>query len=87
MSVLATYNLKRHGSGTVDGIFVATGRTETAFTAKRNELKFTTGTTAIHGTTEGRVTTIKHAVNVFHDGCSGMCGIKDFLIMISNDSL
>ena len=68
-------NLKWHGGGAVNGIFVAAGRTETALAPERNKLVLTTGTTPIHGTAERRVSAIKHPVNGFHDGCPGMCGV------------
>lgn len=87
MSVLAMDNLKGHRSSPINGIFVAAGRTEATLAPERNKLKLTTGATAIHGTAKRRVTTVKHSVNVFHDSCSGVCSIKDFLIMISDYSL
>lgn len=87
MPVSRAYNLKRHGSGAFNGIFVATGWTETAFASERNEFIFTTGTTAVHGTAKRRVTAAEHTVNVFHNGGSGVCGIKDFFIMVSDNSL
>lgn len=80
-------NLKRHGSGTVNRVLVAAGGTETAFASEGNEFILTAGTAAIHSTTKGRVTTVEHTVNVFHDSGSGVCSIKYFFIMISDDSL
>ena len=37
MTMNTVHKLKRHSSSSINGIFSATGRTESAFTAKRNE--------------------------------------------------
>ena len=75
MSVWTFNYLERHGSGSVNGIFIATGRTKTAFAPKRYKFVFTTGATAVHGTAKRRVATIEHTVYVFHDGSSWVSGI------------
>ena len=38
VSVFHVDDFERHGGGSVNGIFVAAGRTETAFAAERNKL-------------------------------------------------
>ena len=57
MAVSAGKELKRHRSGTVDGIHVAAGRAKAAVAAKRDKFKFPTVGAAVHGTTKRRVTT------------------------------
>ncbi len=68
-------------------VFVSTGRTETAFTAERNEFKISTAWTSIHGTAVGRVTTMNHPVDVFNDGRTRMEFVNDVFIIISKDGL
>lgn len=72
MSVLDIYELKRHGSGTIDGVFIATSRTKTAFTAERNEFKVATVITAIHGTAKRGIATVDHFINIFYDRVTRM---------------
>ena len=80
-------DLKRHGSSTVDGIFGAAGRAESAVTAKGNKLESTTTATAIHCTAKRRITTSDHAVNIFDDSRAGMESINHFFIMIFENVL
>ena len=48
MTVSDINELKGHRGGAFYGIFVATGRAETAVTAERNEFEFSAVRTAIH---------------------------------------
>lgn len=80
-------DLKGHGSGTVNGVFRTAGGTETAVAAERDKFEFTALIAAIHGTTERRVTAVKHPVNVPDDGLPGMEDVKHFFIMVFKDVL
>lgn len=55
--------------------------------AERDKFKFPTFVTAIHGTAERRVTTVKHPVDIPEDGLPGMEEIKHFFIMVFEDVL
>ena len=55
MAVSAGKELKRHRSGTVDGIHVAAGRAKAAVAAKGNELPFCAVGTVVHCAAERRV--------------------------------
>ena len=72
VSVLNRDNLKRHSGSPVYGVHVTAGGTETGMASKRNELEIATESAAIHGATEGRVTTINHLINVLDDGSTRM---------------
>lgn len=87
VAVCDVQNLKGHGSSTVDGVFCTAGGTETAVAAERDKFKFSTFVTAIHGTAERRVTTVKHPVDIPDDGLPGMEEIKHFFIMVFEDVL
>lgn len=76
VAVLNIDDLKRHGSGAVDGIFGATSRAESAVTAKGNKLESATTVTAIHCATKRRIATSDHAVNIFNDCRTGMESIN-----------
>lgn len=87
VAVLDIDDLKRHGSGAVDGIFGATGRAESAVAAKGNKLESATTVTAIHCATKRRIATSDHAVNIFDDCRAGMESINHFFIMIFENVL
>lgn len=87
VAVLNVQNLKSHGGSTVNGIFCTAGGAETAVAAERDKFKFAAFVTGKHGTTERRVTTVKHPVNIPDDGLSGMEDIKHFFIMVSKNFL
>lgn len=87
MPVLDGNEFEGHGGSSVNGIFIATGRTETGFTAERDELEVAAGGAGIHGTSERRVTTMKHLVNVFNDGLTRMQSINHFFIIITKNIL
>ena len=87
MAVRDIHQLKGHTGSAFHGIFVTAGRTEAAVTAKRNKLKFATVGTAVHGTTEGWITTVDHLIEIFHLSISGMKRIFNFFIIVGKDSL
>lgn len=57
---------KGHGGSALHGIKVATGRTEAAVAAERDEFQLSTVRTAVHGTAKGRVTTVDHFIHVLY---------------------
>ncbi len=71
VTMLDIKDFKRHGSGTINGILIATSRTKSAFTAKRNKFISTT-TTNIHGTAEGGIPAVDHLFNIFNYRWAGM---------------
>lgn len=87
VSVRDVNQFKRHGSSTIHRVLVTAGGAETAVTAKRNELKFSTVRTAIHSATKGRITTVDHFFDIFHLRISGMKSIFDFFIIVCKDFL
>ena len=87
VSVFGIDNLKGHGGSAVNGIFIAAGRTEAAFTAERNKFKCATIRTAVHGTAKGRVAAVDHFIDIFHLSISGMKGIFNFFIIVSKNFL
>ena len=87
MSMLNIYHFKRHCSGSVNGIHVAAGRTETGMTTKDIKFKFTTIRTNIHGTTIRRVATMNHFFYILDDRVTRMLKINHFLIMVNKNFL
>ena len=78
---------KRHTGSTFHGIFVATGRTKATMATEGNKFKLSTMCADIHGTTESRVTTVDHFINIFHLSVSGMKSIFNFFIIVGKDFL
>ena len=58
---------KRHRGSALHGILIATGRAETAMTAKGDKLELSAFGTAVHSTTVGRIATVDHLIHVFND--------------------
>jgi len=87
MAMNAGNELTGHVERTKLVIFVATGRTKTAFTAERNKFKISTVRTAKHGTTIRGVTTMDHLVDIFNDSRTRMKFVNDVFIMIGKDGL
>ena len=56
-------------------------------TTKRNKLKVTTMSAAIHGTTKRRVTTVDHLIDAFHDNITRMKSILNYFIVIPKNFL
>ena len=59
--------LKGHRGSALHGILIATGRAETAMTAKGDKLELSAFGTAVHSTTVGRIATVDHLIHVFND--------------------
>lgn len=55
--------------------------------AERDKFKFPTLMTAIHGTTERRITTVEHPFNIPDDRLSGMQDVFHFFIVFFKDFL
>ena len=72
---------------TFHGILVTARGTETAVVAKRNGLKISTVWVAVHSTTQRRITTVYHLVDIFYLRSSGMKSIFNFFIIVGKDSL
>ena len=70
-----------------NGIFVAIGRTKATMATEGNKFKLSTMCADVHGTTEGRVTTVDHFINIFHLSVSGMKSIFNFFIIGGKDFL
>ena len=87
MSMFDGDEFKRHTGSAFHGVFIATGRTETAVAAERDKFKISTVSAGVHGTAKGRVATVNHFIYVFYLGPSGMKSIFDFLIIIGKNSL
>ena len=87
MAMDARNKLTGHMKRTKLVIFVATGRTKTAFAAKGNKFKISTVRTAIHGTTVRRITTMNHLVDIFNDSMTRMEFVNDMFIIIGKDRL
>ena len=82
MPVNALNDFEGHRSGTLDGIEIATGRTETAFTAKRNKFERTTRRTPVHSSAVRRIATMNHLFDVFENNRAGLESVLDFFIMV-----
>ena len=80
-------DFKRHTGSEFHGIFVATGRAETAVASEGDKFKLAAMGAAIHGTAKRWITTVDHLIDIFHLSRSGMEGIFDFFIVVSKDSL
>ena len=58
---------KGHRGSALHGIKVATGRTEAAVAAERDEFQLSAVRTAVHGTAKGGVATVDHFIYVFNN--------------------
>jgi hypothetical protein len=72
MSVRNIDNLKRHGGGSVNGIFHAAGRTKTAVASKGYKFERTTARASVHGAAIGRIPTVDHFIHVFNNRSTRM---------------
>ena len=75
MAVLDTDELERHTCGAFHSIFVPTGRTKAAVTAKRNKLEVTAVRAGVHGAAKGGIAAVDHLIDIFHLSISGMKSI------------
>lgn len=76
-----------HNSSSLNGIFVAAGRTETAMTTERNEFKTGTFGTGIHCAAIRRITAMDHFFYIFDHGRTRMKKVNHFFIVICKDFL
>ena len=72
MAMLNMNQFKGHTGSAFHGIFVATGRAETAVTAERNKLEVSAVGAAEHGTAERRIATMDHFIHVFNNRAAWM---------------
>ena len=82
MSVNALNDFERHGSSALDRIEISAGRTETAFTAKRNKFERTTRRTPIHSSAVSRISAMNHLFDAFENNRASFKGVLDFFVMI-----
>ena len=82
MTVNALDDFERHGRSALDRIEIATGRTETAFTAKRNKFERTTRRTPVHSAAERGISTMNHLLDIFKNNRAGFKGVLDFFEVI-----
>lgn len=87
VAVVAPQKPEGHGCGTLLTVLYATGRAEAALAAERDELHFSTLGAGIHGSAEGRVTTVYHLYDVLHFNGSGMEGILNYFIVVFKNLL
>ena len=87
MAVRDINEFKGHRGSTVHGIFISTGRAETAVAAERDKFQLTAGRAAIHGPAKGRIATIDHLIDIFHFSFSGVESIYNFFIMVFKNIL
>jgi hypothetical protein len=87
MTVLNIDQFEGHTGSAFHGIFVTAGGAKTAVTTERDEFKFTTVWTAIHGTAERGITTVDHFFDIFHLSFSGMKSIFYFFIIVGKNFL
>ena len=87
MAVLNIDKLERHTGGAFHGIFITTGGTKAAVTAKRDKFKVSTVRAGIHSTAKRRITAVNHLIDIFHFSFSGMESKNNFFIMVCKDFL
>ena len=78
---------KGHDSGPLNGILIATGWTETAMTAERNEFMIGAFWTQIHSAAIRRISAMDHFIYIFDYGCTRMEKVNHFFIVIRKDFL
>ena len=82
MTMNALDDFERHGSGTLDGVEVSAGRTETAFAAKRDKFERTTRRAPIHSSAVGRISAMNHLLDAFENHRASLKGVLDFFVMV-----
>ena len=87
MAMCDINQLKGHTGGAFYGIFVATGRAETAVASEWDKFKLAAMGTTVHGTAKRWITTVDHLIDIFHLSRSRMKCIFNFFIVVSKDSL
>ena len=79
--------LKGHISRALNAVFIATGGAELGMAAERDKFKFTTVSTAIHGTAVRRVATVNHLVNIFQNNGTWMKRVFNFFVVFFKNFL
>lgn len=87
MAVLDADKFERHTGGAFHSIFVSTGGTKAAVTAKRDKLEVAAVGAGVQSTAERGIAAMDHFINIFHLSFSGMKSIFNFFIMVCKDSL
>ena len=87
MTVADIDELKRHTGSALHGIFIATGGTKAAVTAKRDKFEVPAMSAGVHGTAKRSIAAVNHLIDIFHLIFSGMESIYNFFIMVSKDFL
>ena len=87
MAVRDINKFKGHGGSAVHGIFISTGRTETAVAAERDKFELPAGRTAVHGPAKGRIPAVDHLINIFHFSFSRVESKYNFFIMVFKNGL
>ena len=72
MTVADIDELKRHTGSALHGIFIATGGTKAAVTAKRDKLEVPTVSAGVHSTAKRRNAAVDHLIDIFHLSISRM---------------
>ena len=87
MTVADIDELKRHTGSALHGIFIATGGTKAAVTAKRDKFEVPAMSAGVHGTAKRSIAAVNHLIDIFHLSFSGMESIYNFFIMVCKDFL
>lgn len=87
MTVNTSNELAGHMKRTLLVVAITTRRAETAFATKSDEFKMTTVRATIHGAAIGRVTTMKHLVDIFDNRWTWMEFVNHMFIIIIKDVL
>ena len=87
VSVLDINELERHLGSPVHGIFITTGRTETAVASERDKFEITTVGTAKHGATKRGIAAMDHFLDIFELAFTWVKGIFNFVIIIIENFL
>ena len=87
VSVLDVNEFEGHLSSSFHGIFITTGRAETAVAPERDIFEITAVGTAKHGTAKRRVATVDHFVDIFKLTFTRVECIFNFIIIIIENFL
>lgn len=87
MAMLNFDEFKRHSVCTVDGIFCAARRTQSAFATKRDKFKFTAFFACVQSTAKGSIPAVNHFVNIFHYDRPRLDNILYVFVMVCEDLL
>lgn len=77
-----TDQLGGHGGSALHGILCAAGGTEAALAAEGDELKLSTGRTAVHGAAKGGITATEHLIDIFDLAVPGMKDVLNLFVIV-----